>query len=659
MTFVPRRVAFSLTVAIQCMYLSRTVGAAVKLVVSPTHVVSKTWVNVSFTDVPTSELRRPSTEYICKQDSDCADVHRISLWIGVFGKGLSRKPIGPQNWATANPPWLETSPIKWKPINDTSGSVSFHMEMGRNQQLVFVLFSNGTTWPIELAVSEPLTFIDADAPQHVRLARTFNAAEMRVSWSVLDLVCDAYVRWGTASNHYEWNASAKATSYGVENLCGPPATTHGWMREHLFYSAVIGPLPEAPARVYYTVGSNTKGWSREHSFPVPQRASADATLRVLAIADVGETYIDGAQYHWMEPFAINTTSFALNHWGSKGHLPLVLNPAGPNKTISGKEGAPKGRVLRAASGLAAQGPTTDLVLHVGDLAYATGYSSEWDQFMSQIEPLSSQAPYMVAQGNHERDWPGSGSDIGGSDSGGECGIPTSSRFPMPKPAASPAHGGWYSFDQGPVHFVAMGTEFSAHFGSSQMAFLQADLAAVDRATTPWIVVMGHRPMYNSQSNSKGFDLSNGPWWPDVEKVFLQYEVDLCLWGHVHNAEVTCPLMNGTCIESRDGQYAAPVHATIGNGGQSLSSWCTDGSRTCCCSSIGPTCQAACNNVPAWSKWRLDAFGFAQLEVHGARELTMNFYVDCDGERDGPTLRDCKRFDHLVHSFTLSRQYIVV
>ena len=72
----------------------------------------------------------------------------------------------------------------------------------------------------------------------------------------------------------------------------------------------------------------------------------------------------------------------------------------------------------AAESEAAGTPPTDLLLHIGDLAYATGYESEWDRFMSQIEPLSSRAPYMTMQGNHERDYPGSGNAIGGADSGG-------------------------------------------------------------------------------------------------------------------------------------------------------------------------------------------------------------------------------------------------
>ena len=38
---------------------------------------------------------------------------------------------------------------------------------------------------------------------------------------------------------------------------------------------------------------------------------------------------------------------------------------------------------------------------------------------------------MTGQGNHERDFPNSGSDFGGGDSGGECGVPTQARFHMP------------------------------------------------------------------------------------------------------------------------------------------------------------------------------------------------------------------------------------
>lgn len=37
-----------------------------------------------------------------------------------------------------------------------------------------------------------------------------------------------------------------------------------------------------------------------------------------------------------------------------------------------------------------------------------GQLTQWDVFMSQMEPLASQMPWMLTEGNHERDWPESG-----------------------------------------------------------------------------------------------------------------------------------------------------------------------------------------------------------------------------------------------------------
>jgi len=37
----------------------------------------------------------------------------------------------------------------------------------------------------------------------------------------------------------------------------------------------------------------------------------------------------------------------------------------------------------------------DMVIHIGDLSYANGYLSQWDQFTEQIEPIASTVPYMI------------------------------------------------------------------------------------------------------------------------------------------------------------------------------------------------------------------------------------------------------------------------
>ncbi|KAJ7516122.1 hypothetical protein O6H91_22G043600 [Diphasiastrum complanatum] len=73
----------------------------------------------------------------------------------------------------------------------------------------------------------------------------------------------------------------------------------------------------------------------------------------------------------------------------------------------------------------------DLVLHIGDISYANGYLSQWDQFTEQIEDIASQVPYMIASGNHERDWLTAGSFYKKTDSGGECGVLAETMFNMP------------------------------------------------------------------------------------------------------------------------------------------------------------------------------------------------------------------------------------
>lgn len=92
----------------------------------------------------------------------------------------------------------------------------------------------------------------------------------------------------------------------------------------------------------------------------------------------------------------------------------------------------------------------DLVLHMGDLAYADGKHRVWESFMDTIEPISSRVPYMVGVGNHEYDYqsgqendptqsepyhPGWGNFE--NDSGGECGVMIARRFQMP--ASTPSN----------------------------------------------------------------------------------------------------------------------------------------------------------------------------------------------------------------------------
>ena len=127
-----------------------------------------------------------------------------------------------------------------------------------------------------------------------------------------------------------------------------------------------------------------------------------------------------------------------------------------------------------------------------------------------------------------------------------------------------------------------------------MAFLEEDLAAVDRSETPWVVTLSHRPMYCSAN-----------WWQEpenhchqcveeeepherhnrdctdsaplvqdaYEELFYKHEVDISFFGHVHAYERMAPAYrNETVISEYDSTHTtkgakAPVQIITGVPGQ--------------------------------------------------------------------------------------------
>ncbi|KAB1217380.1 putative inactive purple acid phosphatase 27 [Morella rubra] len=121
----------------------------------------------------------------------------------------------------------------------------------------------------------------------------------------------------------------------------------------------------------------------------------------------------------------------------------------------------------------------DIVFHIGDITYATGYILQWDQFTSQVEPIASTVPYMIASGNHEREWPDTGSFYENKDSGGECGVLAETMF-------------WYSTDYGMFHFCIADSEHDWREGTEQYQFIERCLAFADRRKQPWLIFAAHR-----------------------------------------------------------------------------------------------------------------------------------------------------------------------
>lgn len=130
---------------------------------------------------------------------------------------------------------------------------------------------------------------------------------------------------------------------------------------------------------------------------------------------------------------------------------------------------------------------------------------------------------------------------------------------------------WYSFNVGNMHVTSMSTEHPYEPGSAQYAFLESDLAGVDRSVTPWLVLVSHRPFLASDefalpSHQIGSELIS-----TIGPLMMQYAVDLVVSGHCHVYERTYPVnpLTGVPVQSNSSVFVnpgVPVIATIGTGG---------------------------------------------------------------------------------------------
>ena len=182
---------------------------------------------------------------------------------------------------------------------------------------------------------------------------------------------------------------------------------------------------------------------------------------------------------------------------------------------------------------------------------------------------------MVGCGNHDCLYdnshkpPWAGSILSAGEDGGQCGVPYNARFKMP---GDPTQiDGWhesrngtrndlfYSFDVGSVHFVMLSSEHDLGDGSAQLAWLAADLAAVDRSRTPFVLVGLHRPVYTSTKLGIKLPETKGQ-QAALEPLLLQYRVSAVFAGHYHQYERSCPIARNACAVN------GTVHVTAGIAG---------------------------------------------------------------------------------------------
>ena len=189
----------------------------------------------------------------------------------------------------------------------------------------------------------------------------------------------------------------------------------------------------------------------------------------------------------------------------------------------------------------------NIAIHTGDIAYEDGtYQQFHDTFFAVYDDWMRGRPVYLAIGNH--------------DDRTLAALPYRELFVLPENGASAAFPDhkerYYSFDYGPVHFVALDSEL-AFLNSSrrqeQINWLNSDLAAT---TQPWRVVFFHRPPYSSGFHGSDLTLRQafGP-------IFEQHRVQLVLTGHEHNYERLVPW--------KESGPQAVTYVVTGGGGAAL------------------------------------------------------------------------------------------
>jgi hypothetical protein len=181
-------------------------------------------------------------------------------------------------------------------------------------------------------------------------------------------------------------------------------------------------------------------------------------------------------------------------------------------------------------------------------------------------------------------------------------VPTSRRFRTPQTGNGVF---WYSFSVGPVHVAMLSSEHDPSPGAPMGDWLAGDLAAVDRAATPWVLVGIHRPLYETEQYAGDYAVAAGL-RKIMEPLLLQFRVDVVLAGHYHSFQRTCRVANLTCVG--EGQTGV-VHYTTGAAGAGLD---------------------AANLYPSVyvEKTILGEFGYTVMEAN-ATSLALYFFKNAD------------------------------
>ncbi|CAO2179807.1 unnamed protein product [Urochloa humidicola] len=513
----------------------------------------------------------------------------VDDWIAVFSPADFNSGKCPNPASYPGEPLLCTAPIKYQYANYSArysnsgeGSIRFQL-INQRSDFAFALFTGGLENPRLVAVSKPVAFRNPKAPVFPRLAQGNTHDEMTVTWTSGYDISEAYpfVEWGAVGGRRGGAqpacSPAGTLTFNRGSMCGEPARTVGWRDPGFIHTAFMRNLwPNK--EYYYKIGhellDGSVVWGKPYTFRAPPSPGQNSLQRVIVFGDMGKAERDGSnEFANYQPGSLNTTDTLVKDLDN-----------------------------------------FDIVFHIGDLPYANGYISQWDQFTAQVAPITATKPYMIASGNHERDWPNTGGFFDVKDSGGECGVPAETYYYYP---AENRANFWYKVDYGMFRFCIADSEHDWREGTPQYKFIEHCLSTVDRKHQPWLIFAAHRVLgYSSNSwyaMEGSFEEPEGR--ESLQKLWQKYRVDIAFFGHVHNYERTCPVYQGQCVTNERSRYAGTMNGTIhvvaGGGGSHLSDYTTA--------------------IPKWSVFRDKNYGFVKLTAFNHSSLLFEYKRSSDGE----------------------------
>lgn len=253
------------------------------------------------------------------------------------------------------------------------------------------------------------------------------------------------------------------------------------------------------------------------------------------------------------------------------------------------------------------------LLYVGDLSYADRYpfhdNNRWDTWGRFVEPSAAYQPWIWTAGNHELDFV---PDVGET----EPFKPYLNRYPTPYHASNSTSPLWYSIKRASAHIIVLSSYSAFGTYTPQYRWLKQELASVDRTKTPWLIILMHSPLYNSNEHHY---MEGETMRVQFESWFSDAKVDIIFAGHVHAYErtyrisnVAYDIVNGRCTPVRN--ESAPIYVTVGDGGNSegLAAEFTE-------------------PQPSYSAMREASFGHGILEIKNRTHAYYYWHRNADGE----------------------------